>query len=65
MRHDLERLLRQASACGWQVARTRGGHWRLLHPSGGIVVMSSTPGDRRALLNMRAQLRRAERRAVA
>jgi hypothetical protein len=37
----------------------------LLHPSGGIVVMSSTPSDRRALLNVRAQLRRAEKRAQA
>jgi predicted RNA binding protein YcfA (HicA-like mRNA interferase family) len=62
MRHDLERLLRQASASGWQVARTRGGHWRLLHPNGGIVVMSSTPSDYRALANLKAQLRRAERR---
>ena len=65
MRHDLKQLLRQASACGWQVTRTRGGHWRLRHPAGGVVVMSSTPSDRRALLNFRAQLRRAERGAAA
>jgi predicted RNA binding protein YcfA (HicA-like mRNA interferase family) len=65
MRHDLAKLLRQASACGWQVTRTRGGHWRLRHPGGGVVVMSSTPSDRRALLNFRAQLRRAERGAAA
>jgi predicted RNA binding protein YcfA (HicA-like mRNA interferase family) len=64
MRHDLAKLLRQASACGWQVMRTRR-HWRLLHPNGGIVVLSSTPSDRRALLNVRAQLRRAEKRAQA
>jgi predicted RNA binding protein YcfA (HicA-like mRNA interferase family) len=65
MRHDLAKLLRQASACGWQVTRTRGGHWRLRHPGGVVVVMSSTPSDRRALLNFRAQLRRAERGAAA
>ena len=62
MKHDLERLLRQASASGWRVARTRGGHWRLLYPNGGIVVLSSTPSDHRALRNVRAQMRRAERR---
>ena len=62
---SLERLLRQASACGWQVTRTRGGHWRLLRPNGGIVVLSSTPSDRRALRNMQAQLRRAERGTAA
>jgi predicted RNA binding protein YcfA (HicA-like mRNA interferase family) len=62
MKHDLKQLLRQASACGWQVTRTRGGHWRLLRPNGGIVVLSSTPSDHRALRNVRAQMRRAERR---
>ena len=36
MRHDLERMLRRASACGWQISRTARGHWRLLHPSGGM-----------------------------
>jgi predicted RNA binding protein YcfA (HicA-like mRNA interferase family) len=61
VKYDLERLLRRASACGWLVMRTRGGHWRLRHPNGGIVVTSSTPSDRRAVLNMRAQMRRAER----
>jgi hypothetical protein len=65
MKHDLKHLLRQAEAAGWRVQPTRGGHWRLLYPGGGIVVMSSTPSDRRAIANLRAQLRRAERRAAA
>jgi hypothetical protein len=55
---SLERLLHQASACRWQVMRTRGGHGRLRHPGSGIVVTSATPFDRRALLNMRPQMRR-------
>jgi predicted RNA binding protein YcfA (HicA-like mRNA interferase family) len=62
---SLERLLRQASACGWQVTRTRGGHGRLLHPGGGTVMMSGTPSDRRALLNMRVQMRRVAERGTA
>jgi predicted RNA binding protein YcfA (HicA-like mRNA interferase family) len=65
MRHDLAKLLRQASACGWQVTRTRKSHWLLRHPSGAVVVMSSTPSDPRALRNMQAQLRRVERGAAA
>jgi predicted RNA binding protein YcfA (HicA-like mRNA interferase family) len=65
MKHDLKQQLRQAEAHGWRVQPTRGGHWRLLHPDGGIIVMSSTPSDCRALRNMRAQMRRAERRAPA
>jgi hypothetical protein len=65
MKHDLKQVLRQAAAAGWRVQPTRGGHWRLLYPGGGVVVMSSTPSDRRALANFKAQLRRAERRAAA
>jgi predicted RNA binding protein YcfA (HicA-like mRNA interferase family) len=65
MKHDLAKLLRQASACGWQVVRTRKSHWRLRHPSGAVVVTSSSPSDCRALANLRAQLRRAERGAAA
>ena len=65
MRHDLERLLRQASACGWQVTRTRKSHWRLTLSSGTVVVTGSSPSDFRALLNLRALLRRVERGAAA
>ena len=65
MKHDLKQVLRQAQAHGWRVQPTRGGHWRLRHPGGGIVVTSSTPSDHRALANFKAQLRRAERRSQA
>lgn len=64
MRRDLARLLRQAREHGWQVRPTRNGHWRLLHPAGGIVVASGTPGCPRALRNLAADLRRVERRAA-
>ena len=66
MRHALKQLLRAAEARGWSVELTRrGAHVRLVHPSGGLVVAASTPSDWRALANLRAQLRRAERRAAA
>ena len=65
MRHDLERLLRQASACGWQISRTRKSHWLLRHPSGAVVVTGSSPSDGRALANLRAMLRRVERGMAA
>jgi predicted RNA binding protein YcfA (HicA-like mRNA interferase family) len=65
MKHDLKQQLRQAEAHGWRVQPTRGGHWKLTHPDGGTVVTSSSPSDHRALANLKAQLRRAERRAQA
>jgi predicted RNA binding protein YcfA (HicA-like mRNA interferase family) len=66
MRHDLRQLLRAAEARGWRVELTRrGGHVRLTHPDGTIVVTGSTPSDHRALANLKAQMRRAERGALA
>jgi predicted RNA binding protein YcfA (HicA-like mRNA interferase family) len=66
MRHALKELLRAAEARGWQLELTRrGGHVRLVHPDGGVVVASGTPSDRRALANLKAMLRRVERGAAA
>jgi len=65
MKHAVKELLRWAEAAGWRVQFTRGGHLRLRHPDGGVVVAASTPSDQRALANLRAQMRRAERRATA
>jgi predicted RNA binding protein YcfA (HicA-like mRNA interferase family) len=65
MRHALRELLRAAEARGWRVELTRrGAHVRLTHPAGGIVFAASTPSDCRALANLRAQLRRAEKGAA-
>jgi len=62
MRRDLARLRRAARRGGWEVRSTRGGHWRLHHPSGTTVYASSTPSCPRALANLTADLRRVERR---
>jgi predicted RNA binding protein YcfA (HicA-like mRNA interferase family) len=66
MRHALKQLLRAAEARGWRVELTRrGGHVRLVHPDGPVVVAASTPSDFRALANLRSMLRRVERGAAA
>jgi hypothetical protein len=44
-------------------APTRSGHYRLRHPAGGLLYAPSTPSDPRSIANLRADLRRAERRA--
>jgi hypothetical protein len=56
-RHDVERL---AATFGYDVSTTSGGHLRLRKPGRPTVHHSSTASDRRALLNLRAQLRRAD-----
>jgi hypothetical protein len=55
-------LVRLARALGWSVAEiTGGGHLKLVRPGCRPVIVANSPGDRRARLNMRAQLRRAEK----
>ena len=63
MKRDLARLLDAARKRGWSVERTRNSHWRLRHRTGALVVAPGSPSCPRALLNLRADLRRIERRA--
>jgi hypothetical protein len=55
-----QRQLRSlASAYGWSLEHTRGGHLKLTHPAAAVPIFTaSTPSDRRALRNVRAELRR-------
>ena len=61
-----ERALRRlAQAHGCTLERTNGGHWRLHHPDGGVVIAAFTPGDAGHLRVIRGCLRRAARRTAA
>jgi hypothetical protein len=64
MKRDQLILLAAARARGWRVERTRRGHWRLRHPSGAVVVAGGTPSSPAAGAELRARLRRAERRVA-
>ncbi len=55
-------LLLAAHRLGFEAEPTRGGHVRFRHVSGATVIAASTPGDCRAWLNTRADLRRELRR---
>lgn len=56
---SMRTLRKRALAQGWRIEPTRNGHERWLSPSGGTAVISGTPSDHRALLNARADLKRA------
>ena len=58
-RKDLRRLADDEG--GWSIERTRR-HIRMNHPQGGTVYVASSPSDRRAIMNVRALLRRKMRR---
>ena len=65
MKYDLARLLAAAARRrGWEIERTRGSHWKLRHPGGGMVIASSTPSRPSALANLKSDLRRIERRTT-
>lgn len=55
----LARWARIARRAGWSVELTAGHHLRWASPSGAVVITASTPGRGRALINTRADLRRA------
>lgn len=48
-----------AAAHGCEVSATSGGHFKITHPAGGFTFASKTPGDRRALQNLRSNIRAA------
>lgn len=54
-----DELIEQAKEAGAVVRLSGSGHWRILTPAGRIIFASRTPSDRRAVINLRAQLRRA------
>lgn len=57
---DYDKMLKLAEEKGWTVKKTGGGHLEVRSPDGKSTVhASSSPGDHRAALNLRADLRRA------
>jgi hypothetical protein len=58
MNKDLDKLIDQAKDQGWEIQIKRSGHYKWVSPSGRFVVSSSTPSDRRAVMNITRDLRR-------
>lgn len=57
-RKDVKKLLSAAQAQGWRVELGKRGHLKLYAPDGvGIVTMSGTPSDSRAMNNTIARMR--------
>jgi hypothetical protein len=59
MRKIQRDLAREFPLC--TIERTGSGHFRIILPNGRTVFAPTTPGDRRALRNVRADVRRALR----
>lgn len=61
MNKDLKAIVRMAKAQGWRVEQRGSGHLTFYppDPKKPFIVSGGTPSDYRALLNLRAHLRRA------
>jgi hypothetical protein len=57
---DLQYLMGRLKRSGHRVEMRGSGHYMVKHRDGiGLVTLSATPSDRRAVHNVRSQLRRA------
>lgn len=55
---NIRELIEQLKEDGWQVEHTKGGHYKLTSPRGGVVFAGSTPSDHRAIRNVERYLKR-------
>ena len=55
---DRRDLLKAARRAGWMIEKRRGGHLKLISPTGEVIFTASTPSDWRGTLNLAAHLRR-------
>jgi len=60
MASELQHLIDEAEQEGWTVSKTNGNHLRFTRPGRRTVFGSATPGDHRAIANIRGKLRRAK-----
>jgi hypothetical protein len=57
MLKELRSLLELATQQGWTVEQRNTNHYKLVAPNGKVVFTSSTPSDRRAIENIKRDLR--------
>lgn len=62
---DTLELIKEAEGRGWACTMTRSGHYKLTRPGHDTVFLSGTASDHRSVLNERANIKRAERKAEA
>ena len=57
---EVKRLVRDLGRLGWVVTLTKGGHYKAVSPNKRIpiVIIPKTPGEYRALKNLKSLLRR-------
>lgn len=60
---EMRDLYRDMKPLGWTVERTNGGHYKFTYTNGARIYTSSTPSDRRSVINCRLQMEREMKKA--
>jgi hypothetical protein len=55
----MTKLLRAAKKLGCSVERTSGGHWKVITPSGEVIIAAFSPRSAKSVHDIRHRLRRA------
>lgn len=58
---EMRSLIRLAIKRGYNVELRNGGHYKFTAPTGRFFFTSATPSDKRALANILADMKRAEK----
>lgn len=55
---DRRAVFKELRNQGWSLEKTKNNHWKITNPAGRSCFTGSTPGDKRAVRNLMADLRR-------
>lgn len=64
LKKDLKKLIKESELIGWSVMKTNNNHFKWMHPRGGLFYSSSTPSDRRAIMNIMEDIRKYQERVA-
>jgi predicted RNA binding protein YcfA (HicA-like mRNA interferase family) len=56
-RKEVLQLAKKATAQGWVVTRTKGGHYKWVNPLGQFFFSPSTPSDPRSVNNIKSDMK--------
>ncbi len=59
MASELKELIKSAKSQKWEIVVSNGGHLKWISPLGKVIFTSLTPSDRRAMSNIKRDLKSA------
>lgn len=60
-RKEQRKRFAELKKAGWTITRTKSGHYKLVHPNGGVVIAPFSPKSWSSTRNVEADIARVER----